>query len=57
MTKESCKTCIYCKYIRTPSITGNPIDFVCQRKSAVIDDIEIKCCDGMYKLKRNKRCE
>lgn len=45
---QSCRTCVFCQYIKCPSITGNPIDFVCQLKSSVIEDITIKNCDTMY---------
>ena len=46
--KECCRNCFYCQYIKSPSITGNPIDYVCQLKGAVIDDIDIKNCDEMF---------
>ena len=59
MTK-CCKTCVFCNYIKSPSITGNPIDFVCRKKGAVIEDIEVKCCDAMYeprqKVKGSNEC-
>jgi hypothetical protein len=44
-----CKTCMYCRYIRTPEITGNPIDFVCALRGTVIADVNHKECDDMYK--------
>lgn len=44
----NCKTCRHCKYIQTPQITGHEIDYICERKGSVIDDITIKNCDEMY---------
>ena len=41
-------TCKHCKYIQTPQITGHEIDYVCERKGSVIDDITIKNCNKMY---------
>lgn len=48
--KKCCRNCIHCKYIKTPLVTGNPIDFICELKGTVIDDnnIDIKNCDEMY---------
>lgn len=50
-----CKTCRYCKYIRTPQITGRDIDYVCERKGSIIDDITIKNCDEMYVPREMKK--
>ena len=47
--KDVCKTCLYCRYIRTPEITGNPIDFVRALRGTVISDVNQKECDDMYK--------
>ena len=45
---KNCATCKFCKYIHTPQVTGNDIDYVCERKGSTIDDISIKNCDEMY---------
>lgn len=54
LIEECCRTCLYCCYIKTPEVTGNPIDYVCQKKSAVVYDIDIKNCDEMYYPKKPK---
>ena len=46
--KKCCRNCAHCRQIKSPSITGNPVDHICQLKGSVIDDINIKNCDGMY---------
>lgn len=51
MTK-CCATCEYCKYIRTPQITGNPVDYVCEKRGAVIADVLEKECDGLYRERK-----
>lgn len=48
---ECCRSCVYCQYIKSPSITGNPIDYVCQLKGATIENIDIKNCDGMFEAR------
>ena len=45
---DCCRTCLYCYYIKTPGVTGNPVDYICQNKGSVIHDIDIKNCDEMY---------
>lgn len=47
--KDCCRTCRYCRYVRTPNITGNTIDFVCQKKGSVVFNIDSKNCDEMYR--------
>ena len=47
-----CMTCEHCKYIKTPNITGNDVDFICEMRGSVINNIKIKECDTMYKRKR-----
>lgn len=46
--EDCCATCIYCRTIKTPEITGHSVDYVCQNNGSVIYDINIKNCDEMF---------
>ena len=52
--EDCCATCIYCRTIKTPEITGHSVDYVCQNKGSVIYDINIKNCDEMFLLRTPK---
>ena len=54
LIEDCCLTCLYCRYIKTPEVTGNPVDYVCQRNGSVVYDINIKNCDDMYSPKTPK---
>ena len=54
LIEDCCRTCLYCRYIKTPEVTGRPIDYVCQTKGTVIQDIDIKNCDEMYRTRTPK---
>ena len=52
--EDCCATCIYCRTIKTPEITGHSVDYVCQNKGSVIYDINIKNCDEMFLVRTPK---
>lgn len=54
LIEDCCRTCLYCRYIKTPEVTGNPVDYICQNKGSVVSDIDIKNCDEMYSPKTPK---
>lgn len=56
-TKETCRNCRYISYIKTPEITGNPIDYVCRLNGSVIRDIDIRHCDEHFEKRQGSKDE
>lgn len=54
---NNCNTCKWCKYIHTPSITGNQIDYICELKGSIIFNINIQNCDEMYERRKHNELE
>ena len=49
---KCCATCDFCKYIKVPQVTGNPVDYVCEKRGAVIADVTRKECDDLFRERK-----